>query len=153
MSRLQKERQAIVNDQMRLATEFQQASAEIEAGLSALGVLIRSLSPADGDAAVERLAAAWFTKGQEEDRDRFVTVIASTPTLPKAREQLRAVTVDEKQNSFLRALAVRGRGQPGDPEAIPDLVALLDAPLDQWPVIEAAIDGLRRIHRQGRSRP
>jgi hypothetical protein len=148
MRRLQAERQAITNNQMKLAVEGMQSSAEIEAGLASLGVLIRSLSAEDAEAAVKRLEGAWFTKVAEE-RERYLTVIAMVPTVPRARERLKSVTGDPTELALLRALAVRGRGQPGDVDALPDLVALLDAPLDQWPTIEAAIDALRRMHQHG----
>ena len=146
--RLQTQRDEIFGNQRRLALDAMQASAEIEAGVASLGALLKSLAPADGDAAVERLAGLWFTKAGPEAREWFLTVLAAAATLPAARARLRAVSMDETQHPFLRATALRGRGQPGDAEALSDLTGLLGIGLEQWPVIEAAIDGLRRMHKQ-----
>ena len=148
MKRLQDERNAIDARQRAMAEESMQTGAEVEAGVAALGALLKSLPPAEGNPAVERLGAAWFAKGSLEDRHRYISVLAIASNLPASLARLRAVSMDPNQHGFTRAMAVRGRGQPGDTEAMADLVALLDAPLDQgaWPAVDAAIDTLRRMH-------
>jgi VWA domain-containing protein len=153
MRKYQNQRDEIYTAQRRLAVDSMRSAAEVETGVASLGALLKSLPPADGDAAVERLAGLWFAKAGPEERERFLSVLAAAATLPAARVRLRAFSMDATQHWFLRAIALRGRGQPGDAEALSDLTSLLGIEIAQWPVIEAAIDGLRRMHKQGAIAP
>jgi hypothetical protein len=131
-----------------LSIEALQSKAIAGAAVAAVAAVVEA-HPADAATGLlERLAATLAgPKATALDRLRRIDVLALVfvvPTGPTLREAAMATDGDVRvRTAALTAGVVRQEAG-----VVEDCVRLLDAPKEAWPLVAAAIDGLRRLHKR-----
>jgi hypothetical protein len=129
-----------------LATDAVQSDAVNGAIVGAMAKALDALPGSCADATFALATTRWGDPKQPAERRlRRVDLLAAVTKHPTG-SLLRAIARDGAEDARVRAVAIDARIGRLDAGALEDAVALLAEP--PGPVVAAAVDGLRRLHRR-----
>jgi hypothetical protein len=135
----------------RLRALSLEAAGQLEvfrAGTTALAHVLSGLPVDVARGLTERLVSSWTSsRSTDTDRIRLVDVLADVASEEAAGRLVRFAR-DTDADLALRVAALAAAVARRHPDALDACVASLADPVDRWPLLAEAIEGLRRTHRR-----
>jgi hypothetical protein len=146
--KIQKKCDDLTDKQRNLSVDAVQQKAVLGGAVAALVGVVELLPRVVSTPLIDRLTAEWNgPKSTLADRLRWVDVLGAVHVVPVG-EALQKLALDTTAEVHLRGAALAARAVRLDAGAIDDCIAVLVEGPDHLPVVAAAIESLRRLHKQ-----